>query len=115
MIFKNNFSNSKMIASYGGALLVFSLSLLLIINYTEKLVRRRHASTKKIVSSRKLHSPTISKECYQRTNGANTYHKHDYEIDYLADILDQQPTTDENIFFHVTSCSRTGLVDLNTR
>lgn len=52
--------------------------------------------------------------CYQRTTNK---HNNEYEINYLKDVMeaDRQPNTGDSIFFHETTCSKSGLVHLNSR
>lgn len=121
MIFKSRTRpwNRKLFVSISGGLLICSFSLLLIIerNFTEKVVHKVKTSTKEITESKKMDSTLKSRakksqDCYQRTA---TNHINDYKIEYLEDVMDRIPNTGENIFFHETTCSRSGLVHLSSR
>lgn len=97
--------NRKLFASISCGLLICCFTLLLIIerHYTEK------TGSGKMERAKKLH------ECYRRRNAIR--HSNEYAIHYLEDVMEpnRKPITGENIFFHETTCSRSGLVHLTSR
>ncbi|KAJ6647401.1 Lactosylceramide 4-alpha-galactosyltransferase [Pseudolycoriella hygida] len=90
--------NRKLFASICCGLFICCFSLLLLIekSFTKNESMRRDAEA-----------------CY----GSLTKHKNEYEIRYLEDIMEAQkkPNAGNSIFFHETTCSRSGLVHLNSR
>lgn len=98
--------NRKLFSSIACGLLICCLSLLLIIdrNFTNTQL---DAIPKSSISKR---------ACYQRTS-KQARHNNEYEIRYLVDVMeaDPKPIAGESIIFHETTCSRSGLVHLNSR
>lgn len=54
-------------------------------------------------------------ECYKLSKSIKN--DDEYSIKYLVDVMDaaEMPTPGKSIFFHETTCSKTGLVHLNSR
>lgn len=85
-----------------------------------------------IVDDRHLYEPIPMKlanvsQCYRQPNTVtaaasasfsdNGVHGDSDSIQYFEDILDSKwkPTPGKSIFFHETSCSKTGIVELNSK
>ena len=100
--------NRKLFASVICGLFVCCFSLLLIIerNFTKKITGMEMVPESSTTNSHQA--------CFQRTIHR---HKNAYEIRYLEDVLetDRKPKAGESIIFHKTTCSRSGLVHLNSR
>lgn len=96
--------NRKLCASIACGMLVCCLSLLLIIEVNFKKEKKMES----VVKSKNLQA------CYQHTS---TSHRNEYEIKYLKDVMDAdpKPNTGQSIVFHETTCSRSGLLHLNSR
>lgn len=105
--------NRKLFASIACGMLICCCTLLLIIE------RKFAVKEKKVESNPEENEESVlesgdPKACYQRTTGRQDG---EYEIRYLKDVLDAdlKPNNGESIIFHETTCSKSGLVQLNSR
>lgn len=104
---RNERLNRQLFASICCGLFICCFSLLLIVegNFSHKRSDKKHQMELKL---KKL------LDCY-RSNASQL--DDEYEIRYLEDVMEAEvkPNPGESLFFHETTCFRSGLIHLSSR